>query len=557
MLTFKLFCTIYKFTDPELPLDERNFYNPDADKSIVTPEFDITEYLTELPKLTFNKITRDEFSSSPSVVTEYGDLRCNFTGIRNSRIMQSIFRIYDTTNQWALYKYYFRAAYGSDTVFKGFLDIDSVKMPESSFTNLASNKIISANIISRDKEFNKYIETRSLPNPNFYFNGLYPKLPLPWYNDSRSEDNHSHLCSSAFIWHFLYQLLDRNFTIQANTDYAWEICNIPQLFNSVASGNWFVKSGYKRFWQESYTIKQFIQAMCNSFGWTFEFHQYEDRLILAERRNYGNGTLTIPYSLTGEKEISNKYNKGFKHILIPAGGHQSQTGIAGFIMDDHRYSRHYKLISNSVPVNNQNNQFLSISGNAGVGQNYQYALITPLKFKYQIKDEDSAKYIPIGDSWLIDYTPYTNVFDFHNLRVDDTLILDAGSHSAMKTICNLTDTHNYASKDFGADWQDQLFDGNVGDCFVVRNSLDTNKLSLDYHAHCKTDNFLNNFAALLDPQIGKNTSVVINTPVTKPYSEIIFTDAPEYYTGRFVIQSIETDFQKRNSKLSISKLSTT
>lgn len=546
----EIICQAYEFPESTSD-DKRNFFHPSSGKYTVGEPVNLTPYLASIDRLSSARSINNTDKST--LQYDFGDLKFSVVGIRNNHFLEDFFLIKDTQNLTFRRFYTIVFKYQNVAKFIGYIDNFSIIEAFRRPTSKNNTNIIDLSAISLSKQLQTYLSTIDLPNPADVFTDGYSQ-PLPWKLDTRTEDQGTVRCSSMPVYWLISKITGINTGTSGIAD--WHICNIPQMFKTEFSTSWFVRSGYKRWYEEGLTVYQFLDYLCKSFGWEWKLIHYLENpasyaIIIKNRTDYSQPVIYLPFSKRIESSIQNTSAGAVKHIIIPDGQLRSfnyRTGLG------QEMGVRFKMISNSAKVNNHTNFFETFTGKAGVGANCDYVMQVSNYFRSALKEKEDNDRYHYGERWLTAQNWNNYAVERFSVLLNETLIIDAGTQTKMRMVVDPASTWNYPALDYGSGLWDIVYSGNVGACCVVR-AMDNNNFITDYHEYCKTDQFKNNYAPFLGGGSGKTipyetVGIYMNPDVTVKFTE---TDDPFYRDGEFAVNSLDTDYENNASKFILTR----
>ncbi len=546
----EIICQAYEFPESTTD-DKRNFFHPSSGKYTVGAPVNLTPYLASINRLSSARSINN--TDKNSLQYDFGDLKFSVVGIRDNHFLEDFFLIKDTQN--LTFRRLYTIVFKHKNAAKFFGYIDNASIIEAFRRPSAKNNtnIIELSAIALSKQCQTYLSTLDLPAPaDVFVNGL--ATPLPWNYDKRTEDNGTIRCSSMPFYWLISKITGINTGAVNIAD--WHICNIPQMFKTKTSTSWFVRSGYKRWYEEGLTVYQFLDYLCKSFGWEWELIFFLENpasyaIRIKNRSDFTLPVLYLPFSKRIESAIQNTSAGAVKHIIIPDGqlrGFNYRTGLG------QEMGVRFKMISNSAKVNNHTNFFETFSGQAGIGDNCNYSMQSSNLFRSTLKEKEDSERYHYGERWLTAQTWDDYAVERFSVLLNETLIVDAGTQTKMRTVVDPPTTKNYPALDYGESLWDIVYSGNVGACCVVR-AMDNSNFITDYHEYCKTDQFKNNYAPLLGGGSGKTIPYETAGIYTDPNVKVKFTetDDPFYRDGEFALNSLDTDYENNVSKFTLTR----
>lgn len=415
---------------------------------------------------------------------------------------------------------------------------------------------IQLEIQSVEKYFKEYYSTKTCPDHTTVFGNAVLPVHAPWFNSPLCTEDPSYaiFLDDATFWRKIFGL-KCNFTTPSLPPLPSGIAsakrwvnNIPQLYSDSTSEtdeHWFLRAGYKRFQQ--LTVYDLFEKACNSHGWKWRITSNTANTFnikMSNRAEIFPTTLNLSLSNVDEyHESFFLYKKLYDYIIIPAGYHYWQINSTSSTEGDA-----IKMITNlHSPVIN-NSSFFRDMYCYNNHTKYRLTTLFSLSKKYSIKRAlatDSFEWAEVT----------TNSDDFadrtvalKNIKNDNILIIDAGEHSASRTVCDLATRINRPGTR-GSSPDDLEFTGCVGDMFFLWNPDSSGtKYKMLYNEYSQTTHFWNNFASLLPGSIKKVYELTYPDIILNPDFTPVINSAP------YALDSLEVDHYNKTSKLIVTEL---
>jgi hypothetical protein len=534
----KILCQAYKFTDESLASEKRNYYNTSANKVTVGNEINLMDFAISIGTLSFSRITQDK--DSGGLIYEVGDVSLELSGRKMDRFLMNYFLFNSSSLELDFRKYRIRILYDNEEIWTGFVMTGDVS---EKFNNTKTTEVINVRVLSSEKELIEYMTSIKMLAPADIFQIPATAIRLPWWYDSRTEDNHTDTCSSTYFWYIIQKTLGIN--VNSGNLYNWMIANIPQMFKSDGTSPWFIRSGYKRFWEQNWTFKEYFFKVCNALGWSWKLKN--DAFYIQNRNEFNYPVKTLYAEDLQELSIGYELNKTINHIVIPDGQLSSMLYHTGLDSD---MGIRFKLISNSAKVNNHTNFFEYFTGKSGIAEECYYNLWVSDYFRNTIKnneDNDNWNYV---ERWIYEQQWGHIGTEAFSILKENTLIIDAGSQPTTKTMCQVDNTYNKPAETREGYDKAILFSGNCG-ASLFQYGADAGICALDYHDYCKTNTFRNNFLSLITGNgnrvIDYDTKGVILSPefIIKPLNN----KYPAIHNMEYAIDKLEVDLVSENSRM--------
>lgn len=334
--------TEYTFPAGLKPL-ERNFFNDD-----VTPtagnSIDLRNYLLQSFNLAFAKQITDNKTGVYKRNFESSNITLKLSGIKDSKYLQSFFRIKETSELLERIKYKVIFNYQDETIFIGSIKLQDV---QESFKTGDDSDIVTLQIIGFDKEFDDYISNTTLPSPVNW----EPELLLPWSREQyKFSMNNSEISSigwqvginpkslafavrlQSLFENLLTNAIITDINVHVNQGSAY-VAITPQLMKSWwehganYKPTWYIPVGYYNFWREGWTICKYLNALLNAMGWVWYFEYTNDGITINITEDYYSSSNVVEISahnikIDEDKALNVSFQsdvRQFKHIVIPFG----------------------------------------------------------------------------------------------------------------------------------------------------------------------------------------------------------------------------------------------
>jgi len=563
----EILCTCYEF-DHVSTYSERSIMNSGISKIQIGERINLAQYATDIGNLIKQKTGSSLQDGFNTVYYDVNNISLKLSGLKNNKFLMNYFGLFDRTNILQFRRFYIDLKYNGTNYMSGYINPDNIK---EIFNNTGQTEIITVQILDMMKEFKQYFSGKDLTSPyhstqGFGNNGLVEVTVLPWAGDPRSEDSNgtaeNTLCTAKTFFSVLFPMNINTQVIgpgpgnQAWND--WYVNNIPQMFyQSGVTNNWFLRSGYKRFWQQGFSVFDFLECVCYAMGWTWFITQrpytnlYELYLNIINRSEAENTTTSIPFgNVEDDWEIGYKLNTSdFEYLIIPDGNITSN----GYY---HTQGNCFKMVTlKHSPVINQSHFFERIGGSPNGYILYPY---TSFSTRYAIENARAQEAFDWAEIEYNGNPNWNNNRDTHRkfIKSKKIIYLDGGEHTTMKTVVNTNSGRNYPATSMGESDRDIIFNGNCGS-MLFKFGGNNATIGLDYNSYTQSETFRNNYLPFVNASNGQTVDVNIKGLYPNIHSKYNFTGSGmDFFDNSFfTVKSIELDFIKETTKMSLVKTS--
>lgn len=564
----KIECQCWEFNH-SLTFNERSIFNKHSNvnpiKWKVGNLINLMDFAISVSPIRYSAMKSESYGNYNSLVQEVGDMTLQLSGIKDNKFLVNYFRLFDITGVVAYRQYIVDVKYDNVIVFSGYINQDNLNIE---YKPAIESDVIEIQILGIEKEFIRYFDTADIDSNHtasmkYYkdiFNNGYngASFQCPWHLWDwipPEEDPESEFAGvPSVIFKAMTSLSEVTASssiekIGGNPMVNWFINCIPQFFKDNHSNEWWIRSGYKRFWQKEVSTYYFIDKVCISMGWAWQIKVTngtggEYKFILANRSEFAGTVIEIEYSKLKNLKLGYQLAKtDIDYIVIPA----------GYVTTSHYHSqgKPVKLISLKETFIN-NSQFFGYFIGDPNGYNL-YKGSPPSHYVYE--NAQGNKRYDIREFWYSaeggNWGDGLNQKDY-KIKSDKILMLDGGDHDGHCTLVNTSHGWNKNTCDIGAlgtDWG-ILFRGNAGDCCFKASYSNQNILLQDYNSYSQTEQFKNNYISLLG---GNNTQTIeaeIYELIFDPLSAIKFINSgQEFFNYKFAINELEVDMINETTKI--------
>lgn len=554
----EIFCRILQW-DATVEYKKRSIFNTVENPPSVGKTVDLMPYCMELGELSFNTIGDSIAEEINSLFYEAGNVRLKLSGIKNNKFIQNYFALFNINGILAYRQYAVEIRFNGQTIFAGVVTQDSIV---ENFRNGNDNEIVGIQITGLEKEFKEYYSNKDLADHGTVFNqSNNDTYALGWNGDSRSEDNGINgagLCRAKALRGVLAQNFNtNNLIINSSLVDKWHVNNIPQFHYNSAYNNrpWFIRSGYKRFQQENYSIYELFDKICNSMG--FEWYirrrpftpsnQFRYEIVIENRKDITNGVTELEYKLL-EFDLGYKINKtDFEYLIIPDGNISSN----GFY---HTAGNSYKMSTLKLPyIVNNSNFFFNVTGDPN---GYQlYPLPSPQKYAIEnAKAEEKFRWAEVEYNGSPNWDD-NRIVNKKFIKSDKIVYLDGGDHNEMRTVVDTSNGINYPATSMGESDTDIIFSGCCGSMLFrySNDNIGTQSLGLDYNDYTQGATFKENFKTLVNNLSNNTVTIKYKGALTDPKKGIkIVNSHKEFFNNSiFRITDLKLDLVNEISTITL------
>jgi hypothetical protein len=551
----KIYCQCWEFNH-SISLTDRSIFNKTAQKWKVGDEIDLMDYAMNVSSLRYSTSRNEANGNYNSLINTAADMTLKLSGIKDDSFLINYFGFYDTTGVVAFRQYIITILYDNIPVFSGYLNQDSLF---SNYDTSANSDIIDVQILSIKKEFVRYFDTADLDVNNEariknYQDIFYDGFQCPWRLWSGYDEDKDYQFAvrpSTLIQKMtgLDSVISSPSIENIGGDpmLSWYVNNIPAFFKDNNSNNWWIKSGYKRFWQKTVSTYYFIDKLCTSMGWSWDLKNegYSGNygLTLANNSEFNGTVIEIDYSKLIDMRVGFTLKSDLDYIIIPCGYVNAPRY--------HTQGIPVKILSTKNTFVN-NSQFFGYF--EGTPNGYQlYKGDPPAVYVYENAQKPSE--YDIREFWYdAEGGNWGDGLNQRDLQIvsNKILLLDGGNHDEHCTVINTSLGWQQNTCDISSLGTDYgiLFRGSVGDCCFKASLSNQSQLIQDYNSYSQTTDFKNNFISLL----GGNTQTIegwINEVIFEPQAAIQFinTENDFYKNYKFAINELEVDMVNERTKI--------
>lgn len=560
-MNFKIYC--YKcIYDSSVPRNERHPFSNYSPSTYA--KIDLLDWCFSVSPQKFSSVLAEDTIKQGVLRYEAG----NFTiELLPDNFLQNYFMsLSENAGDFDRVIHIVEVVYNNNIIFVGYFNHNGInqKYSDDDYEN------ITIDVNGMEKKFKEYYSNKELKSwsydNDFFCDNRYAKQTAislepttcneyPYYARAIPDD---------FFWSFLF---DFKLTVQTPAlppEYSaipgmkrW-VNNIPHLHSNrphFTGYFWWLRSGYKRFYEEKYSVFDLLENSCNANGWKWyikgnSWNSFE-LVIINRSEKFNNETYILDnYGIVEYDMGFQQYTALFNYIVIPAGAWDCGLHNIG--------GASYKMIfNNSFQEYNSHPIFKHVNNSIGIGdvrpnsEWLTYNLDTPFYYDNDYHVYDSIK----GLSDLTGHRSYYESNLFSQRKAVDYFLnnkyflqVDGGSHTTW-TGCDLNNRINTNQRVSSSGFN---FTGNCGDMFFYTNLNENSGLEVrylrDYNHFSRTELFFNNFAPMLYRPTKLCHEIEILAVLPNPLAGVSFRQKD------YIINSLEINLESETTKMTITEL---